>query len=138
MQLLTLGDIDDECVADWQDDTDELIVTLDVAVVQTDTLPVAESLDVVDTLAHDDIDGDPEFVTLLEEEAEFDTVPEIVTDELGDGDDDPDVDSDGDVDDVAQLLAVWHPVVLTVAVALDDVFVVTVTLPVGDEDEDIE
>ena len=93
-------------MADWQDDTDELIVTLDVAEVQTDTLSVAELLNVVDTLAQDDTDGDPDVVTLLVDEAEFDTVPEVVKDELADDVEDPDVDSDGDKDDVPQLLAV--------------------------------
>jgi len=93
-------------VADWQDDTDELIVTLDVAEVQTDTLSVAELLNVVDTLAQDDTDGDPDVVTLLVEETELDTEPEVVMDGLADGVEDPDVDSDGVADDVAQLLAV--------------------------------
>ena len=93
-------------MADWQDDTDELIVTLDVAEVQTDTLSVAELLNVVDTLAQDDTDGDPDVVTLLVEETELDTEPEVVMDGLADGVEDPDVDSDGDKDDVAQLLAV--------------------------------
>ena len=93
-------------MADWQDDTDELIVTLDVAEVQTDTLSVAELLNVVDTLAQDDTDGDPDVVTLLVIETELDTEPEVVMDGLADGVEDPDVDSDGDKDDVAQLLAV--------------------------------
>ena len=93
-------------MADWQDDTDELIVTLDVAEVQTDTLSVAELLNVVDTLAQDDTDGDPDVVTLLVEETELDAEPEVVIEELADGVEDPDVDSDGDKDDVAQLLAV--------------------------------
>ena len=93
-------------MADWQDDTDELIVTLDVAEVQTDTLSVAELLNVVDTLAQDDTDGDPDVVTLLVEETELDTEPEVVMDGLADGVEDPDVDSDGVADDVAQLLAV--------------------------------
>ena len=93
-------------MADWQDDTDELIVTLDVAEVQTDTLSVAELHNVVDTLAQDDTDGDPDVVTLLVEETELDTEPEVVMDGLADGVEDPDVDSDGVADDVAQLLAV--------------------------------
>ena len=73
---------------------------------QPDILLVAESLDVVDTDAHDDIEGDPDVVTLPVGEPEFERVPEVVTDVLDDGVDDPDVESDSEPDDVAQLLAV--------------------------------
>ena len=73
---------------------------------QPDILLVAESLDVVDTDAHDDTEGDPDVVTLPVVEPELERVPDVVTDELDDGVDDPDVESDSEADDVAQLLLV--------------------------------
>ena len=56
---------------------------------QPDILLVAESLDVVDMDAHDVIEGVPDVVSLFETDAVFETVTDVVTDELEDGDKEP-------------------------------------------------
>jgi len=119
-QLLTLGDPDDVCVAEGQDDTDKLTVSLEDDDEQLDRLLLAETLDVDDTVPHPDNDGVPDIETLLVTvtvtHAELDTDTEGLDDRVDDTDDD----IDGVKDDVAELLAVWLVVTLTVPVALPE------------------
>ena len=93
-------------MAEGQDDKDGLGVPLEDDDKQLDTLILEETVDVDETVPHDDNEEVPDIEKLLVTVTVLDNVLDTDTDELGDEVDESDVESDSEADDVAQLLAV--------------------------------
>ena len=125
-------------MAEGHDDKDGLGVPLEDDDEQLDTLLLDETVDVDETVPHDDNEEVPDIEKLLVTVTVLDNVLDTDTDELGDEVDESDVESDSEVDDVADILAELHVVGLPGSEELTVEVVVPVTQPLDVDETDID